>query len=353
MGKTAPVVPSADGSHNDGRVGAENEPNRLPVNQPRPSSRAAEPDESPASRPRLPVRVGEIVDIGRQTYESWRQDRTLRLGAGLAFYALFTIVPLLALTAALADLLFGSLDMQKYFAERLAQFGLLDAEDVSVALTRELSRGDVQSSLGIIGLGSLLFASSLMFLAFVDAINVIWDVPVRSGVWHSVRRRLVAFLMVLVAGGVMIAGFAVTAVAGAAEKLLPSDPELLGTLADVIAGLASWVSLAFALALLFRFLIPVRVRWSRALLAGVITAVLLVIGTIGIGWYLRRFGGSSVAGAFGAVLAILTWVYYESQIVLGGVQLVKVLTISHPEALLELRDASPREGADQSGHGTP
>ena len=40
---------------------------------------------------------------GLRTYEAWRQDRTHRLGAGLAYYALFTIVPLLALTAALAD----------------------------------------------------------------------------------------------------------------------------------------------------------------------------------------------------------------------------------------------------------
>jgi len=280
------------------------------------------------------VRTGAraLYDIGMRTYAAWREDRTHRLGAGLAFYALFTVVPLLALTAALADWLFATTDMQAYFADRLEQLGLIDAESASAAITGELSSDRAQSTLGLIGLGSLLFASSLFFVAFTDAINVIWDVPVGSGVWNSVHRRLIAFLMVLVTGGVLVAGVAVSAVTGAAERIFPGDVELLERLADTLASLASGVSLTFALALIFRFLTPVRVPWRGALLAGLITAMLLVIGTVGIGWYLSTYGGSSVAGAFGAVLVALTWIYYEAQILLGGVQLVKVLTSERSEA---------------------
>lgn len=198
--------------------------------------------------------MGAIYDVGKQTYVSWRNDRTLRLGAGLAYYALFTVVPLLALTAALAEWLFGDVDMGAFFADRLAQLGLIEADALtaSEALSGELRRGSVQSSLGLIGLGSLVFTSSLVFVAFTDAINAIWDVPVRSGMWNSVRRRLIAFLMVLITGAVLIAGLAVSAVTGAAEALLPGELELFDTMATVLAGAASWVSLAIALASLFR-----------------------------------------------------------------------------------------------------
>ena len=109
--------------------------------------------------------------------------------------------------------------MQAYFAERLDQLGLIDADVASAVFAAELSTDRVQSTLGLIGLGSLLFASSIFFLAFTDAINVIWKVPVGSGVWNSVQRRLIAFLMVLITGGVLIAGVAVGAVVGAAEPL--------------------------------------------------------------------------------------------------------------------------------------
>ena len=277
----------------------------------------------PAALRRIP---SAVVNVIMSTYEGWRNDRTLRLGAGLAYYALFTIVPLLALTSALAERVFGVEDMQAYFSNLLSGLGLAEAEAVSRAITEELNQRRVQSSLGIIGLGSLLFASSLVFLALVDAVNVIWGVPVRTGVWNSVRRRLISFLMVLISGGVLIAGVAVSAVTGAAEAIMPGNVGILETLSPVISGLAFWVALVGAVAMLLRFIGPIRVPWSVAVSSAAITAILLYLGTVAFGWYLSTFGGSSVTGAFGALLVFLSFVYYESQIVLAGVQLVKVLT---------------------------
>jgi len=276
--------------------------------------------------------VGLVRDIVMETYTTWREDRTLRLGAGLAYYALFTVVPLLALTAALAEWVFGVVDMQAYFADLLSGLGPIDAEQASQVITEELSERSVQSSLGIVGLGSLLFASSLVFLALVDAVNVIWDVPVRSGIWNSVRRRLISFLMVLATGGVLVAGLAVTAVTGAAEAMMPGNVTILESLSTAISAVASWGALVVAVAMLFRFIGPVRVSWTLALLSATITSALLSLGTVAIGWYLREFGGSSVTGAFGAVLVALSFVYYETQILLTGVQLVKVLTLREDRA---------------------
>ncbi len=273
-----------------------------------------------------PKFVATAVFVVRATYLNWRSDRTLRLGAGLAYYSLFAVVPLLALTAALAEMVFGAADMSEYFAQVLRQAGLIEADEASQLVTDELTRQSVQTSLGLIGLGSLLFAASLFFLALVDAVNVIWGVPVRTGVWNSVRRRLISFLMVLVTGGVLIAGVAVTAVAGVAEVLLPRSTNLFETFSPLIARLAPSVALVVALAMLFRFLGPVRVPWRPALFAASVTALLGVVGALATGWYFRTFGGSSVSGAFGALLAALSFVYFESQILLGGVQFVKVIT---------------------------
>ncbi len=271
--------------------------------------------------------IAPIHRIGTRTYAAWREDRTLRLGAGLAYYALFAVIPLLAITAALAEWLFGTAEVQDYITERLNELGVVDSESLGGSVAEAISTSSTQTRLGLIGLGTLLFAASVFFLALIDAINVIWDVPVGSGVWNTIRRRLVAFLMVLGTGAVLIAGLAVSAVSGVAEALLPVQIELLDTLATTLAGVASWASLALALALLFRFLPPVRVAWRVALIAGIATALLLAAGTVVIGWYLREFGGASVAGAFGAILAAISWVYYQAQILLGGMQLVKVLSV--------------------------
>jgi membrane protein len=269
---------------------------------------------------------GVIREVINATYASWREDRTLRLGAGLAYYALFTVVPFLALTAALAEQIFGLVDVAGYLADRLEQLGIVDAGDAGESIATELSRQSVSSSLGIIGVGSLLFASSLVFLALVDAINSIWAVPVRSGIGNSVRRRLISFLMVLVTGVVVIAALAVSAVSGAVERLVPGSFEIAGTVSDLIGWAASASTLAVGLTLLFRYVGPVRAPWLSTALSAIATSFLMVIGAQAITWYLTTFGGSSLSGAFGAVLLMLSWVYYEAQILLGGVQLVKVLS---------------------------
>jgi membrane protein len=274
---------------------------------------------------RWPI-VGVAVEVVIQTYASWREDRTLRLGAGLAYYALFTFVPFFALTAALAEQLFGLIDMASYLTDRLEQLGIVDADAAGESIATELNRRSVSSSLGIIGAGSLLFASSLVFLALVDAINTIWNVPVRSGLRNSVRRRLVSFLMVLVTGVVLIAALALSTVTGVIERFIPGSIEIASSLSAILGWVASASSLAIALALLFRYVGPVRAPWIPAASSAVATAFLMVVGAQAISWYLTRFGGSSLSGAFGALLALLSWVYYEAQILLGGVQMVKTLT---------------------------
>jgi membrane protein len=274
---------------------------------------------------RWPI-VGVTVEVLSQTYASWREDRTLRLGAGLAYYALFTFIPFFALTAALAEQLFGLIDMASYLTDRLEQLGIVEADAAGESIATKLNSRSVSSSLGIIGADSLLFASSLVFLALVDAINTIWNVPVRSGLRNSVRRRLVSFLMVLVTGVVLIATLALSTVTGVIERFLPGSIEIASSLSAILGWVASASSLAIALALLFRYVGPVRAPWIPAASSAVATAFLMVVGAQAISWYLTRFGGSSLSGAFGALLALLSWVYYEAQILLGGVQMVKTLT---------------------------
>ncbi len=276
----------------------------------------------------------QSVKIGIKTYESWRDDRTLRLGAGLAYYGLFTLFPFLAITAALAKPLFGIDEVEQFIADRLSALGAADPAASAASVSASLTEGSTQTALGLVGLGALIFSASLLFLAFADAVKTIWDVPYKAGWRSSVRRRLTSFAMVLVASTAIVVQFAVTAIAGAAQALMP-DVELFTSLAQLVTSLISWAGLAALMVLLLRTLAPEPMSLRTALFAAVPTTVCLVIGTVVAGWYLRQFGGSSIAGAFGAVLALLTWVYIEAQIVLAGVQLSKVLA----------RDASARLGA--------
>ena len=117
--------------------------------------------------------------LGIETYEQWRDHRTIRLGAGLAYYGLFALVPMLAVALALAGLSISQDDVQSYLAEQLSALFGVDADTVAGALADVLDGSGTLAGLGAVGVASLFLTASLLVLALQDAFNTIWERPVR------------------------------------------------------------------------------------------------------------------------------------------------------------------------------
>lgn len=275
---------------------------------------------------RLPRRIRATTHVLVETYEAWRDDRCIRLGAGLAYYGLFAVVPLVTLAAALAGLVFSTADVQEFLTEPLSRLLGRDVDEVSARIAEELTGGRLIAQLGLLGLASLVVAASLVFVAFQDALNQIWHVPYEAGLRETVRRRLLSFLVVLVTGGVLVVSLAAQAVVGLLGDLVPVDSALVAFVTGVASGVLPVVVTAAALALLFHLLPRAQVDRRAALVGGAATAVAMAAAVFVVGWYLRRFGTSSAQGAAGSVFVVLTAIYAQAQIVLAGAEVTKVLT---------------------------
>jgi membrane protein len=294
-----------------------------------------EPAGAPGpARGRVLTRVGGVAGTGvrvvADTYEAWRADRAIRLGAGLAYYALFAVVPVLTLAAWLASLLVSRDDVEAALHD--AFDGILDAASGTAAseLADVLLRGTTRASLGILGLAALLLAASLLFVALQDALNMIWGVPVRRGVGTSLRRRALAFVIVLLLGAYLVVAVLVSSIGRVVEGFLPAESAVIHTLSAVIDALSSWAIGIAILVLLFRLLAPVELAWRHLLAGGTLTAVLVVIGTELLGLYIDRVASASFSGVAGALLLFLVWLYYEAQIILVGAEFTKVIALRWP-----------------------
>ncbi len=282
---------------------------------------------------RVPGAVRGTWHLGYETYEQWRAHRTIRIGAGLAYYGLFAFVPMLAVALALAGLVISQADVQSYLADQLSALFVVDAETVATALAELLDGVGTVTSLGVLGAASLFLAASLLVVALQDAFNTIWERPVRPGIRHTVLRRLVAFVVVAGAGGVIVVSFALNAVTGLLEQLVP-DIAVIASLQELIGLLASWALAVGVLALLFRYLPDARVPWAPVLVGAAVTAVMLAVGTVLVGAYLRRYAAASLAGVTGGIFLVLLWIYYEAQILLAGAEFTRVLSLrGHAESL--------------------
>lgn len=280
-------------------------------------------------------RLTAVVDVVTDTYIAWRNDRTIRLGAGLAYYGLFSIASMLTLTLAATQLLVSGDDIRRYLSDWLLDvFGEIGPE--AAATISEGLDGVTAGQLGLVGGISLLITGSLFFIALEDALNMIWGQPVRVGIRSSIRRRIVGFIVVFAAGLTVVASLTVQAISSFLEALVPGQFPGIGLVASALGSALSWTVLWAAIVLLFRYLPSVDVPWRTSIIGGGATSVLLVVGTAAIGWYLRTFGASSISGAVSSVLAVLAWIFYEAQMVLIGAQFTRTLT--QRAGLIELHD---------------
>jgi len=113
--------------------------------------------------------ISQTVGLVGDTYAAWRRSCTIRLGAGLAYYALFAVVPLLAITLALTEFLFSQEELQAQFAGRLENLLGGEADEIAAVLTEQLGNASTQSGLGVIGGISLLITGIALFVALQDA----------------------------------------------------------------------------------------------------------------------------------------------------------------------------------------
>ena len=275
-------------------------------------------------RVRTAVRAAWV--LGLDTYEQWRDHRTVRLGAGIAYYGLFALVPLLALALAIAGLVISRGDVQSYLTEQLSDWLGIDADDIARALTDALDGTGTLTGLGVLGAVSLFLTASVLVVAVQDAFNTIWERPVRPGFRHTVMRRLVAFAVIAGAGAVVIASFVLNSVAGLITRLMP-DAAFVESFEELFGAATSWALGVGVVTLLFRYLTDARVPWPAALAGGAATAGVLALSTTLISAYLRRYAATSLVGVTGSVFLVLVWIFLVGQIVLAGAEFTRVLVL--------------------------
>lgn len=257
------------------------------------------------------------------TYRNWRRTRTIRLGAGIAYYALFALVPLLSLSLFVAQILVDPLKVEQFFVEGMEQLGT--SEEAAQELTSAVDSLGVQRGLGIVGLVSLLFAAGLVFVALQDAFDEIWDVPVEAGITRSIRRRLLAFAVVGGGGIVIVLLLVVNSVTTVLQDLIPGSDNILHRLGTVVGFLSSWVVMMVALGVVFQVLTQVHIRLLALTIGTLATGALLAAGTSLLGVYLSEYAGESFTGAAAGVLLTLLWLYYVAQMLLVGLHLTRVV----------------------------
>lgn len=288
------------------------------------------PDRHDDGSPLPPVRLVEsllaVVDRFQRRHtvtafafgvvKKFGEDRAGALAATIAYFSLFSLFPLLlALVTVLGFVLSGREELQAQIVDSaLAQYPVLgdQIEDNIGALD-----GDLVTL--AVGLGGALWAGLGALQALQDGMNSVWDVPIQE--WPNfVGKRLRALTMLVLFGtGILVS----TVVSG--FGIVPAS---LGSLQWLLASLVSLILNSVIFLVAFQLLTNRDLRWRDllpgAIVAGTGWAVLQSLGT----WFVgdRLQGSTVVYGAFAVVIALLSWMYLQAQVLLFAAEINVVRT---------------------------
>lgn len=269
---------------------------------------------------------GVLWQIAKETVSEWREDKAPRLGAALAYYAVFSLAPMLILALAVAGLFFEPENIQAQLDTQFADLLGREGADGIAALVEGARKPAEGTAATIIGTIALLFGATGVFVQLKDAMNTIWEVQIKKslGIWGFVRTYILSFAMVLGVGFLLVLLLIVSASLAAVSQFLEDRFSFPQPVLYVVqfAGTVAVVALLFAM--IFKFLPDVRIQWRDVWLGAIFTSLLFALGKFAIGMYLGRASFSSSYGAVGTVLVVLVWTYYSAQILFLGAEFTQV-----------------------------
>ncbi|MBV8845202.1 MAG: YihY/virulence factor BrkB family protein [Bryobacterales bacterium] len=256
---------------------------------------------------------------------AWLEDRAPTMGAAIAYYAVFSLAPILIIVIAVAGVAFGRQAAEGALFGELAD--LVGAE--SAVAVQAILRSASGTASGIfataLGIGTLIIAATAVLSELQSALNLIWKAPPSRGlgVWHLLRTRLVSLSVILVIGFLLLVSLVVStalaALSGYLDWILPG----LATILHIVHLTLSFGFTTVLFAMIFKILPDKAVEWGEVWLGAAVASLLFTVGKYLISLYIGSSNIASTYGAAGALIIILVWVYYSVQILLLGAEFAK------------------------------
>ena len=266
------------------------------------------------------MNIRELPILLKTAFKQWRSDNVPVLGAAIAYYAIFSIAPLLIVAIAIAGYLYGAAAVQGQVVHQIEGYVGTEAAKAMEAMLRSAYSRKAGLTATVIGLAALFLGASSVFVQLQATLNRIWNAPEKVSVHSYFRQRLVSFFMVLIVGLVLLAMLVlntlVASLAGFSQEIVPVPQVVIQTVNLAV----SFFVLSTLFALIYKTLPDAKIRLADAFVGGGFTALFFLVGQYLISLYLARSSAASMYGAAGSVLVLLLWVYYSVQIFFFGAE---------------------------------
>ena len=268
------------------------------------------------------------------TFHQFHDNDLFTSAAAMSYFGLLTLFPTLLLLLALGKHIAAGSYMLNDMLRRVVQVYPGSGDFLNSTIN---SLSDVSTGVIITCFIVVLWAGSWVFAVIERALNRIWGTTSRT----FLHGRALTLGMIGIVGLLLSISVLATSVLIALQQLAARLPlrvlERVAWLAAVGSGFWQIVLAAASILvtivlfiLVYRFMPNARVRLRDTLPGAVAAGLLWELSKYIFAWSLHYFHYDQIYGSVGAVVAVLTWSYVSSLILLFGAQLTAVFHREHP-----------------------
>jgi len=264
----------------------------------------------------------------KDVYLIWITERPTQFAAAVAYFAVFSIVPIMYLSFFVTERIAATLFIEEWFFTQLSDlFGPEIALSLQTAIIDMAVRTTSDSILAsVIGFVVLLFTASTMFFQLQFALNSIWKIPANESkaTRDYVRGRLMAFVMLLGVILVLILSATVSLLISLLQGVI-DIPILLSVLS--FAAFAGLITLSSAL--IYKVLPNAKVSWRDVWVGALTFGLPVTLGLALIGTIITSSRFTSPFEAAGMTAIILMGFYFLGQFFVLGAVVTRVYADKH------------------------
>jgi membrane protein len=268
-------------------------------------------------------RLRELVRL--TALSAWRgflsfyNSDNLTYAASIAYYALLSLFPFFMLALSIL----GSVTADDEARNEVLGFVLTYFPAQFDFITKQLDAFRTSTvTFGVLGTLGLVWGALGIFGAITTAVNYAWGVERARSFWSH---KLVSFLMLCVAGAVLLIALALVSAASVVgarwfAEVSERFPSVL-VLRSLTIRNATTALFIVVVGLIYYFVPNARVRFRDVWIGAFLTGMLWKLTLQGFSWFMGDMSRyTRINGSIAAVVVFMVWVYVQAVILLYGVE---------------------------------
>ncbi|MDN3586249.1 YihY/virulence factor BrkB family protein [Pedobacter aquatilis] len=273
-----------------------------------------------------------IFAVLKNAFSGFSDHKVTKLSGSLAYYTVFSMAPLMIVVIALMSIFLSREAAEGQIYLQLKDFlGAVPAKQIQDLIKNAAISGKGTIAF-VIGVITLLLGATSVFADIQDSINSIWGIKPKPkrGWLKLLKNRFLSFSVIISLGFLLLVSLGISSLLDAFSTRLQLRFSEVSVIIFYILNLAlNLVVISAIFGVIFKVLPDADIRWRDVAWGALVTAILFMLGKVGISIYISKTDVGGTFGATGSLVVLLLWTYYSSIILYFGAEFTRAYALAY------------------------